>query len=187
MIRTRVGYCGGETRSPTYDAVADHTETIEIDFDPERTSYQELLDVFFSAHDARRPTVAVGRSYRSAVFYHDDGQRRLAETACDGIVRRTGRPIATTVEPIEGTRFWLAERHHQKFHAQQVHWLAGLFDSHYETTEQLVADPATTRVNAAIGGHLDLERFERDLPGLGLPPPITERLLRRLRERPAYR
>ena len=67
MLRTRVGYAGGTTPEPTYHSIGDHSETIEIDFQPERISYSELLEIFFRSHNPRR--AAFRPQYRSAILF----------------------------------------------------------------------------------------------------------------------
>ena len=76
VIRTRVGYTGGTTVDPTYHDLGDHSETIQIDYDPTQVSYQALLDVFWNSHNPT--TRSWSRQYASAVFYHSDEQKKLA-------------------------------------------------------------------------------------------------------------
>jgi hypothetical protein len=76
VIRTRVGYAGGEMEEPSYGKMGDHTETVQVDFDPGRITYAQLLEIFWASH---RPTSRNwSRQYMNAIFYHDDEQRRLA-------------------------------------------------------------------------------------------------------------
>src|SRR5437868_9882176 len=82
VLSTRVGYTGGDIPNATYRNHGTHAEAIEITFDPEQTSYRELLEFFFQIHDPttlNRQGNDVGLSYRSAIFYLDDEQRRVAE------------------------------------------------------------------------------------------------------------
>src|SRR3954467_13923448 len=82
VISTRVGYTGGDVPNATYRNHGTHTEAIEIVFDPERVSYRELLELFFQIHDpttVNRQGNDRGTSYRSAIYYVDDEQRRVAE------------------------------------------------------------------------------------------------------------
>jgi peptide-methionine (S)-S-oxide reductase len=110
------GYSGGETKSPTYEQVSSgvsgHAEAIQITFDPKVISYQDLLDVFFATHD---PTTLnhqgadVGSQYRSAIFYADEAQKKLAEAAKSKI------PNAVT-EIAEFTEFTEAEGYHKNYY-----------------------------------------------------------------------
>jgi len=122
VIRTQVGYTGGTTANPIYEQVktgkTGHAEAIEIEFDPSKLSYRELLAYFFRLHD---PTTVdrqgndVGSQYRSAIFYHSEGQRKIAEEVKDQ-VNRSGkwkRPIVTQIVP--ATTFYSAEEYHQKY------------------------------------------------------------------------
>ena len=89
-----MGYAGGEMPDPTYRRLGGHTETIQIEFDPTRIRYEELLAIFWQSHNpsSRRP-----RQYRSIVFYHDEAQRRAAEQSRDALAEsgRLGGPVAT--------------------------------------------------------------------------------------------
>ncbi|ANP73251.1 MULTISPECIES: peptide-methionine (S)-S-oxide reductase MsrA [Cryobacterium] len=118
VISTRVGYTGGDTPNATYRNHGDHAEAIEITFDPERTSFRELLEFFFQIHDPStkdRQGNDRGRSYRSAIFFADAEQERVArDTIAD--VDASGiwpGPVVTEVEPLGD--FWLAEPEHQDY------------------------------------------------------------------------
>jgi len=108
VIRTRVGYAGGSSEDPTYHRIGDHSETIQIDFDPERITYTELLDIFWSAHNPRTPSFS--RQYRSAIFVHDERQRRFAEQTKKR--EETKGKIYTEITAL--ARFYPAEDYHQK-------------------------------------------------------------------------
>lgn len=105
VFSTAVGYAGGKKAHPTYHDLGDHTETLEISYDPRQLSFEEILHEFAGQHDmtARNP-----RQYQSAIFYHDDDQREAAERFLDAQQARTNRPIATRLEPA-GT-FWRCVR-----------------------------------------------------------------------------
>ena len=117
------GYIGGAVPNPTYEQVCGkktgHAEAIEIEYDPAQVSYEQLLEVFFATHDPTtkdRQGHDVGPQYRSAVFYHDAEQRRIAEE----VIRRLGgefkAPIVTEV--VEATTFYPAEGYHQDYFAK---------------------------------------------------------------------
>ncbi len=118
VISTRVGYTGGDVANATYRNHGDHAEGIEIVFDPARTSYRALLEVFFQIHDPttkNRQGNDIGRSYRSAIYYTSPEQELLArETIAD--VNASGLwpgRVVTEVEPAGD--FWQAEPEHQDY------------------------------------------------------------------------
>ena len=85
VVRTRVGYSGGQRKDPTYRSIGDHSETIQIDYDPARTSYKKLLFIFWQSHDPTHH--AWSRQYMSAIFYQNEEQRKLAlETRTFGLL-----------------------------------------------------------------------------------------------------
>jgi peptide-methionine (S)-S-oxide reductase len=120
VTRTRVGYSGGHSENPTYEDVCSHTtghaEVVEVTYDPERVSYEELLDVFWHKHDPtqlNRQGWDIGDQYRSVVFVHDDEQREAALRSKAGEQARWSAPIVTQVEPAE--TFYEAEDYHQQY------------------------------------------------------------------------
>ena len=118
------GYSGGHKENPTYQEVCSettgHAEVVQIRFDPKELTLKELLQVFFTIHDPttlNRQGGDIGTSYRSAIFYHSDEQRQIAdeviaEFTAEGIY---DNPIVTEVEPID--KFWPAENYHQEYFA----------------------------------------------------------------------
>ena len=118
VVDTKVGYTGGKAENPTYENHEGHAEAVEIKYDTEKTSYKKLLDFFFQIHN---PTTLnqqgndVGTSYRSAIFYGDDGEKKEAADFID-IVNKSKRwkdPVVTTLEPLG--KFYLAEDYHQNY------------------------------------------------------------------------
>lgn len=118
------GYSGGHTENPTYQQVCSettgHAEVVQIQFDPEVLSYADLLRVFFSVHDPttlNRQGNDVGTSYRSAIFYHSDEQRKIAEEIIKEVneAKIYDNPIVTEVT--EFTNFYPAENYHQEYFA----------------------------------------------------------------------
>ena len=118
VLATRVGYTGGDVSNATYRDHGTHAEAIVIEFDPEQTSYRELLEFLFQIHDPTTPNRQgndVGTSYRSAIFTLDDEQRRIAEeTIAD--VDASGRwPGKVVTEVAPAGPFWEAEPEHQDY------------------------------------------------------------------------
>lgn len=177
MVRTRVGYAGGTTKSPTYHNLGDHTETIQIDYDPTQISYKELLDVFWESHNpTSRPW---SRQYMSIVFYHDEEQRRLATETSGREAAERGSAIFTEIVP--ASEFYLAEAYHQKYRLQQAPELMQVFRTMYPHNDEFVDSTAAARVNGYLGGHSTLEALQAELESLDLSSEAREKLLGILR------
>jgi peptide-methionine (S)-S-oxide reductase len=114
VLSTTVGYTGGEAKNPSYAQVSaggtGHAESVEVVYDPRTIGYEKLLDVFWHNIDPFTREAQFcdhGHQYRTAIFYHDESQRRLAEESKAGLAKRFGRPIATEIVP--ATTFYPAE------------------------------------------------------------------------------
>ncbi|AAT88601.1 methionine sulfoxide reductase A [Leifsonia xyli subsp. xyli] len=124
VLRTRVGYTGGDVPNATYRNHGSHAEAIEIEFDPSRIGYRDLLEFFFQIHDpstANRQGNDVGASYRSAIFYEDEEQRRVAEETIaevDASGLWSGK-VVTEVSP--AGPFWEAGPEHQDY-LERIPW-----------------------------------------------------------------
>lgn len=123
--RVESGFMGGHVPNPSYEAVCTgltgHAEVVQIEFDPAEISYRDLLDVFFTIHDPtqlNRQGNDVGPQYRSAIFYHDEAQRREAEAAIAELEHAGtwGAPIVTEVAP--ASDFWPAGVAHEDYYAR---------------------------------------------------------------------
>lgn len=120
VTKTTVGYTGGHAENPTYEQVCTHTtghaEAVLLDFDPEQVSYETLCRQFFRMHDPtqlNRQGPDVGDSYRSAIFYFDDEQKKIAEAVKAELAGTYKKPIVTQIEP--AAKFYPAEDYHQKY------------------------------------------------------------------------
>lgn len=119
------GYAGGHVDNPTYRAVCNgdtgHAEVVQVHFDPNIVSYRDLLNVFFAIHDPttlNRQGADVGTQYRSAIFYHDDDQKKTAEELIRDLNSQKiwDKPIVTQVKKLD--RFYMAEDYHQEYFAR---------------------------------------------------------------------
>ena len=122
VVETAVGFMGGHTKDPTYKEVCSHTtghaEVVQLAYDPERVTYEKLLEVFFDLHNPttlNRQGPDVGDQYRSVVFYHTEGQRSAALSVMDKLEKsgRFRRPLVTKVQPAD--EFYRAEEYHQRY------------------------------------------------------------------------
>jgi peptide-methionine (S)-S-oxide reductase len=122
VTATAVGYAGGQLENPSYrDVCSDrtgHAEVVEVDYDPARVSYEQLLDIFWGCHDPTTPNRQgpdVGTQYRSVIFYHTPEQQAAAAASKERL-QASGRfrqPIVTAIEP--APTFWRAEEYHQQY------------------------------------------------------------------------
>ena len=120
VLRTRVGYAGGNVPNPTYQQVCahdtGHAEVVEVTYDDTVVPYEQLLAVFWAEHDPtqlNRQGPDVGSQYRSAIFVHDEAQRRAAEASRDQLQARLSKPVVTQIE--DAPPFWEAEDYHQQY------------------------------------------------------------------------
>ena len=164
VIRTRVGYAGGRQSNPTYYNLGDHIETVEIEFDPKVTSYQELLDIFWRSHNPHKPGWL--RQYMSAIFYHNDAQENLARGTLDREFKRTNREIFTEIVPY--TKFYMAEGYHQKYHLRQHRDLVKDYIMIYPDENDFINSTSAARVNGYVGGYGNLRILEEEIESLGL-------------------
>ena len=121
VVATRVGYTGGSAPDPSYKQVCSgktgHAEAVQVWFDPDVVSYDELLDTFWSVHNPttrNRQGWDFGSQYRSAIFFHDPDQERLAIASRDQRQNSVKRPIVTEIVP--ASTFYDAEEYHQRYH-----------------------------------------------------------------------
>jgi peptide-methionine (S)-S-oxide reductase len=173
VVRTRVGYTGGSTPDPFYESLGDHTESVEVEYDPSQISYQDLLDVFWASHTPTyKPTT---RQYMPAVFYHNPEQQRLAEQSKARQAAQEQGPIYTQI--LRATQFYPAEDYHQKY------WLRHQLDFMYEframypEDADIVASTAAARVNGYVAGYGTREALLAEIDSLGLSADAQQRLL----------
>jgi peptide methionine sulfoxide reductase msrA/msrB len=122
VVSTTVGYCGGTTENPSYEEVCTdetgHAETVEVVFDPNKISFEELAKYFFEIHDPtqeNRQGPDVGTQYRSAIFYVNQEQKETAIKLVN-ILKSKGYDVKTEIVPF--SRFWIAEDYHQDYYSK---------------------------------------------------------------------
>ncbi|MGY3618202.1 peptide-methionine (S)-S-oxide reductase MsrA [Bradyrhizobium sp. USDA 10063] len=118
VVSTRVGYSGGDVKNATYRNHGTHAEAIEITFDPRQTSFRDLLEFFFQIHDPTTPNRQGndrGTSYRSAIFYTSEEQRRIAEDTIGDVEASGLWPGKVVTELSPAGDFWEAEPEHQDY------------------------------------------------------------------------
>ncbi len=124
VISTMVGYTGGKEKNPTYQMVCSnntgHAETVRVEYDPNKVNFKKLIEVFWEVHDPttmNRQGLDVGEQYRSAIFYANDEQKKVAELAKKELQdsgKHGDRKVVTQIAP--ATEFYRAEEYHQKYY-----------------------------------------------------------------------
>jgi peptide-methionine (S)-S-oxide reductase len=144
--------------------MGDHSETIQIDYDPIQVTYEELLDVFWNSHvpEARMSS----RQYRSAILYHNEQQRQTVLALKEQRETDTGKQIFTAIEPFQ--TFTLAEDYHQKYDLQRNKTLLRAYQEIYPELEDFVNSTAVTRMNGYVAGYGSAEQAQAERELLGL-------------------
>ncbi len=154
-------------------------ETIQIDYDPEKITYSQLLQVFFSSHNPTWPSPI--RQYASAVMVHDEEQERLATDAMKDASERYGKKISTELLPYTG--FTRAEDYHQKYYLRNTAVLMDQYKGRFPNEGAFTDSTAIARVNGYIGGNGTTEQLERERDELGINEEATEALRGILRKK----
>jgi peptide-methionine (S)-S-oxide reductase len=123
VISTISGYAGGKKKNPTYEEVSagntGHAEVVQVTYDPKKITYEKLLEVFWRNVDPLTPNrqfCDVGSQYRTAIFYHDETQKRLAEESKKALSKRFKEPIVTEI--VAASEFYPAEDYHQDYYTK---------------------------------------------------------------------
>jgi len=172
VVSTRVGYAGGTSESPTYRKLGDHTETVQVQFDPDTITYTELLEVFWVNHAPweRRPV-----QYMSIIFFHNGAQEKAAIESIALQEKNSGRKIYTEVRPFEV--FYLAEAYHQKYYLQRIDELKDEMQTVYPEVNDFVASTVAARINGYVAGLGTPEGLVKDLAGFGLSVQAEKKLV----------
>lgn len=168
-----MGYSGGTQKNPTYHSLGDHTETIQMDFDPAKISYARLLEIFWASH---QPTENPwSRQYMKAVFYHDEAQKRQAEASREKVAAKLGSRVTTQILP--ATPFYLAEDYHQKYALRRrAPEIVREYRAIYPDMSDFVNSTAVARINGYLGGFGDFALFQAEMDLLGLSPAGREKV-----------
>ena len=144
--------------------MGDHTETVQVDYDPNRISYEQLLDIFWASH---QPTSRNwSRQYMNVFFYHDSRQHEVAMASKIRIEQQMGRKVKTEVLPLKS--FTMAEDYHQKYILKGHRVLQGEVARNYPNHTDFVASTAAARLNGYVDGHGSREQMQREIDLLGL-------------------
>ncbi len=158
MVRTRVGYAGGSTPTPTYHQMGNHSETVQLEFEPGKISFSALLDIFWAVHAPFREIYSP--QYQSIIFFHNAEQEETATNSKRSQEKLTGQKIFTEIRPFTG--FFPAEAYHQKFYLQNTPGLMEVFGEIYPNTAEFTASTAAARLNGLLADSSIRGRWHRD-------------------------
>ncbi|WP_135304461.1 peptide-methionine (S)-S-oxide reductase MsrA [Haloarcula amylovorans] len=174
VVRTRVGYAGGDDTDPSYYSLGDHTEVVQVAYDPEKRSYEDLLDVFWENHSPF--SAPHKRQYRGIVLAHNGEQREAATASQAALEDRTGKAVQTEIESLDG--FYPAEAYHQKYELRSTPVVSDELESLYGPA--FVESTVAARLNGFVAGHGDEERRRAVLADVDLSPAALSEVRRRL-------
>jgi peptide-methionine (S)-S-oxide reductase len=160
--------------APTYRKMGDHTETVQVDYDPQRITYAQLLDIFWKSHEPTRQSAS--RQYMHAVFYHNEEQRRQASASKAALEQKIGHAVKTEVVSVRS--FTMAENYHQKYLLKSHQALGGEMARIYPNPQNFVDSTAVTRLNGYAGGHGTGDQLSREIDILGLSAEGKKRLVK---------
>lgn len=173
VVRTRVGYAGGTKKNPTYRSLGDHTETVQVDYDPTRITYQDLLEVFWAIHHPGSPSWS--RQYMNVIFFQNPEQEHLAEASKARVAEKISGRVHTAILP--ATEFTWAEDYHQKYYLRLAPLLLQQYARIYPDLAGLVNSTAAARVNGYLAGYGSVAQLKEELPDLGLSPEAGQQLM----------
>lgn len=159
VIRTRVGYSGGNSQNPTYTNMMDHTEVVQIDYDEDIITYDELLAIFWKNNIYKMKSLKV--QYKSLILYHDKEQRTKALKSKDEKEKNENTHIYTDIEYID--KFYLAENYHQKYYLQSLRTVSNDIKKSYKNFNDFVDSKIAARLNGYIKGYGDINMLRHDL------------------------
>lgn len=178
VIRTRTGYAGGTTGNPTYRQMGDHTETIEVDFDPSLISYEEILRHFWRGHYPNRDAYR-GRQYISLLHFHGETQKAAVEKIKGEMEAELGFFIETEIAPFEG--FTLAEERHQKYYLKRYPGALDQLEDMAPERSILTDSIFAARLNGFVKGFGNREALLEEISGWPIPPEAREQLKQKLK------
>ena len=167
-----MGYTGGTLKDPTYHNLGDHSESIQIDYDPTKLTFDQILDRIWTSHNPC--ATAWSRQYMSAIFYEGDAQRKAILESKARMEEKLGRAVKTAILPL-GT-FWLAEDYHQKYELRCTADLIKEYKALFPSEKDLLHSTAAARVNGYIAGQGTRQQLQSEIDLLGLSDEGKKRL-----------
>ena len=167
-----MGYTGGTLKDPTYHHLGDHTESIQVDYDPAKTTYDKMLDVIWSCHNPCGS--AWSRQYMSAIFYADEEQKKAVLASKARLEEKLGKPVKTAILPLG--KFYLAEDYHQKYELRSTADLLKEFKAIFSDEKDFLHSTSAARVNGYLAGRGTKEQLQKEIDLLGLSADGKKRL-----------
>jgi peptide-methionine (S)-S-oxide reductase len=154
--------------------MGDHTEAMQVDFDPQQITYEDVATLFWKTHNPCASPYS--RQYKSAIWYHDGQQQEFVQRLLAEANERFNGGVTTTVDPLD--RFYLAEDYHQKYRLQSKRDLMQVFETMYPQFEDFNNSTAAARLNAFAAGDGTRRLFDEEVEQYGFPREELERVLR---------
>ncbi len=174
VVRTRVGYSGGKKTNPTYHDLGDHTETVQIEYDPSKVTYEQLLELFWKSHDPTKEPWS--QQYKTIIFFHNERQEELARMGHRKKTEQLGVEVYTQILP--SGKFYLAEEYHQKYRLRHEPDLMREFSAIYPDHADFVNSTAAARVNGYLSGYGAQELLATEIDTFGLSQEKSKLLMR---------
>lgn len=163
--------------NPTYYSLGDHSETIDIEYNPKEISYKKLLHIFWESHE---PTArSRSRQYASFVFFHREEQQKLAQESKEQLEARTREKVYTEIVP--AGIFYPAEDYHQKYYLRRYEPLVKELIALYPEAGGFTQTTVAAKINGYLGGNGTLDELKEQLKNLGLTPEVVDRIVKALR------
>jgi len=155
---------------PSYHDISDHSESVQIEYDPKRLSYEQLISLFWDFHN---PCYRSSRQYRSAIFFHDSDQEQIAKKARDAKQIELKMTIRTDIEP--ATEFTCAEDYHQKYKLQaRSNIMKTLNISSYD---DMINSPIACKMNGYLGGYGTVASLKKDIKLMNIPDGVASKVI----------
>ena len=153
-------------KDPTYHNLGDHSESIQVDYDPSKMTYDQILDLIWGCHNPC--ATSWSRQYMSAIFYDGEEQKKAILASKARWEAKLGRAVKTAILPLD--KFYLAEDYHQKYELRCNGELMKEYKAIFPSDRDFLNSTAAARVNGYIGGSGTLEQLKKEIDLLGLSP-----------------
>ncbi|KEJ00771.1 methionine-S-sulfoxide reductase [Clostridium botulinum A2B7 92] len=173
VVKTYVGYTGGNTLFPTYNSIGDHLETLEVYYDSSKIAFENLLTIFEKNHNyIVRPNLL---QYYSAIFYNNENEKELCLDWKKNKKEELKTEVLTRISPIE--KFYYAEFYHQKYYIQLEPVIMSNLRSKFSTGNDLISSPLCHKLNAYLAGYGSLKELNKEIEDFNLSEDAKNRLL----------